>query len=569
MNYIEEQKRFERAKEYGVEFSYNEKQNCLKINDLYLFFDQEKAYLEADLPVNEGFFDISWKDFVPQTTSDWIHFSVDVISGILDVIPTGVTQVISLVLDIIHGLAYFVEAQYDTKNTTALYIGGAITLAAASIPGAGNIGGLVAKSAVKGGKSIFKLLANFLPIPIAAKIFRKLLNFGKVGKAVNSTLLKNTDKWWMKGLSKLPVVDKILKTSPKYVDYFAKNASKYLTKDINLARKAMGEHLTKNVSKSYKKLPKDIKKFIPEKEYAAILRKNADELLPSFDKIKANPDKYLKTFGADNIPTLNKQLESKVINKVNFKKKLAEDAFNSKFSNPIVRAWYKRSFQRKAGKQIANELKLGKKFNYNKMLDNMVKTTPSSVIARFAKQGVKKGIPVALKQKINSYLREPEIVAPITGGIAPIDTDTDNTQADPNEVQKQTVRRDKPVDVTLMDKFNLKKSHIESLSEMGESKIVFETPDKKGEDGKLYMSGGVYDTFDFTTSMSLYTNEEELFDDLVKIGKKNAGKKRKTVRKGELKKWEKTPMVSTPYITELDNQRYNLILWSEKDLKYH
>ena len=41
MNYIDDHKKFETAKEYGVEFSYNKTQNCLKINDLYLFFDQK------------------------------------------------------------------------------------------------------------------------------------------------------------------------------------------------------------------------------------------------------------------------------------------------------------------------------------------------------------------------------------------------------------------------------------------------------------------------------------------------------------------------------------------------
>jgi len=140
------------------------------------------------------------KGMVPDTLEDWIHLGVDVISGLFDAfgaVTFGGTNVISLIIDILHGLYYLGEA-YGIIGTPkpekkAEYIMmGMITIGFAFVPGIGNAANIALKGTLKSS------------VKSGARTFaKKILGNGLLYKAVKKTLsffFKTGPKAFLKGL---------------------------------------------------------------------------------------------------------------------------------------------------------------------------------------------------------------------------------------------------------------------------------------------------------------------------------------------------------------------------------
>ena len=564
MNYLNKYEPYNEQPKIDFDITFNTKYNCLKIGELYLFMNEEKAYLEHELPLNESFFGIDWSDFLPKTTSDWIHLSADVVTGIVSVLgPVG--YAVSVVLEIIHGLSYFVEAYYDKPNETSLMIGGAITLIMAFIP-AGAVGNIVAKTAKRGGKSILKAVYKGTGAKMTIKMMKFLMSFGKVTAKTTSVLQKNADSWWLKGLKKLPGVEKIFEIAPKQLKKFEQKITKHLLNgEIKPAIKAMNTYFKQNSKLSYKALPKATQKIINEKDYWEIFLKFSNKSLPSLEDIKLNPSKFVDLFDEKKLPLLMKNVEKTITGRTNSYKTILDNGFKNSVENPLARKFFSRNFNRKANKLVVKSLKEGVEPDpsiVSKFVKNYFEAMTPTTLKGFMRRGIRKGIPMALKAKINDITRDEEVVAPTPATpVVPTPTPVDSVGDGDDIVSNQKIKGGKKKesddrDFDMMNEFNLTDSNIDRIEEMFSSKIIFEAPNRKGEKGELYLSGGVYKTFDLGDDIKLYDDEEELYDDLVKIGKKKAGKKKKNVRKGEMKKWEKSPLISTPYIKEMDNQRF-------------
>jgi len=136
------------------------------------------------------------KGMVPDTLEDWIHLGVDVISGLFDAfgaVSFGGTNVISLIIDVLHGL-YYIGAAYGvggidrTSKKEEYLLMGAITMGFAFVPGIGNAANIALKGALKssakaGSKTfIKKVLGNNLLVKGLKKVFKFF--FSKGPKAV-------------------------------------------------------------------------------------------------------------------------------------------------------------------------------------------------------------------------------------------------------------------------------------------------------------------------------------------------------------------------------------------------
>ena len=173
MSFIETFSEFE-LNNNKINIFYHKEGRCFKINDYYVFLDDRKVIKENEL-ANEGF-----SDYLPKTTSGWIHLGVDVVSTIVSFVgPLGYG--ISIVIDILHAIAYFVESQYDKENEENLIIGGIITAAFALLPAA--VGGVVKgilKTTRGSGTSIFSVIMKTNKIPNSTK--KSLIKHWKITK---------------------------------------------------------------------------------------------------------------------------------------------------------------------------------------------------------------------------------------------------------------------------------------------------------------------------------------------------------------------------------------------------
>lgn len=93
--------------------------------------------------------------FSNMSTSDKVHLAVDAVSTILDF--TGIGTLPAVIIDVAHGISYFVEAFFyeNQKEKEDLYLAGYITLGFALLPGL-QAAAPVIKTALKGGKVSIK-----------------------------------------------------------------------------------------------------------------------------------------------------------------------------------------------------------------------------------------------------------------------------------------------------------------------------------------------------------------------------------------------------------------------------
>jgi len=522
---------------------YNKENKIFKINDHYIFLNDKIIVKKSEL-INEGL-----SDYLPKTTSGWIHLGVDVTSAIVDFIP-GIGNAISFVIDVLHAVAYFIEAYFDKNNRFDLILGGIITAIFATIPGMGNIGSIAIKSLIRGAKigggGIFKAIikTTLIPLKLKGKILSKLFNLNWIKNWAVKILGKHTDSWWFKLMNKIPIVNKMTKFVDNNLDIILKESDEVIKKEFKLYQKGVLKNIEKSASNYYKNMSKETKNIINEKDFLDIVKNKSSNITPKqSDIIDGN---IPKNFEKETLK-ISTQIENTILNLKNE----SNVFFTSQFGSNILKKLYKPSYNKTINKEIINGLKDGTKINYKEIITNLIKKTPTSILKQIPKTVLKKGAPVLLKNML-FQLED--------GTLKSDDERKNEVEKEDIDVATDMLTKDNIIDKneeekSFEDKWNLYESKVLSLEGLGKTDLVFYTPDKQGEDGKLLFEGGIFKAQDFTNSMSLYEDNDELFNDLVKIGKKKEDKKRK-VRKGETKKWEKSPLLSTPYIEELDNQRF-------------
>jgi hypothetical protein len=548
MHNIEKFKFFEENKSELNIFFHKESQ-CLRIDNYYLFLNEQKLVTESDL-VKEGF-----SDYLPLTTSAWIHLGVDTVSAIVDLIP-GIGNAISFVIDILHTLAYFVEAYYDEKNRFSLTMGGIITGIFATIPGVGNIGSLALKSTIRaaktGGGGIFKgiVKSSLIPVSMKGRILKKLFNIGSIKTWIVKGLDKHSDSWWFKLMNKIPIINKMTKFVTNNLDTVLKQGDEYIKQNFKLYQKTAAKEAKEACLTHYKTMSRRFRKAIPEDDFLKISNKKIQKNLPKQADVAAGniPKDFTK---------LGTQSAKQTKQVYDFYKTKADAFFNSQFKSSFLKSMYKAGYKKAINKEIVKAMTTGSKINYKHVVSTLIKRTPKSLLKQIPKQVLKKGAPILLKNTLFK-LEDGEVDPEAEKTMVVDDTEDKNTVL----TAKAEKEAEKEADefVNFKDKWELYESHLLSVDGLGITTLVFHTPDKDGEEGRLMFEGGVFKVQDFSSRMKLYNDDEELFNDLVKVGKKKEKKKesKRKVRKGELNKWEKTPLISTPYIEELDDQRFEI-----------
>lgn len=550
---------------------FNKTLNCMKIDSLYFFLSEEKV-LDTNGILNENMFtdaisglgsmisDISWSSLIPDTTSEWIHLGVDVISGIIDFIPT-IGNAISVVIDLLHAIAYFIEAEFNPEEKTQLYLSGGITAFFALVPFAGNFGSVALKKSLgassKLGGNIFKsIIGNsiLLPVKLIKKFTKFIFRLPLIQKKALQIILKNQDKWWFKGLIKLPIIKKMVNFIKNGLDDALINASKWLTKDFNMYQKAVIGSLENNARNIYKKSDNLVKKIINEEDFVKLYMnkvssKYGDDIFESLsmngqvlNKANQKVVDFYSNNGYKNI-IKNKDFFGNSITKEIMEAKTLSKSFIKDNVPVAVRPYISKFFETEVAKHIAKNG--NKQIPYDTLLKKSFRKLPKHIIKKIPKLVLTKIPSVIIKQLVNDDKID----------IKEIKDDNTSLEDLPNGDDVASIESKSR---SKYDKFAesnyLEIGQVDNVDEIGTMYIDFKTPNKQGEDGKLIQGGGVFMKRDITNTMDLYTDRNDLLNDLILVGKKRDNKKR--IRNGEYKKWELSSKFTTPYIGSEDNIRY-------------
>lgn len=209
------------------------------------------------------------KEYLPKDVEDWIHFSVDTLSLLLDLLGPftgGAGTAASAVIDVIHGVTYLVLSQTTHKEKEYEYLFlGLVTIGFAVYPGIGNTATLGLKAFIKKNpignmafsawitklngswlmkpiKSIFKFFANNVPkfVGLFSKLFDKLLGI---------TLVKSIFKYL--GITKTARI--VMDNMQKYVSKLLKLLGvddKFILNQTRVVTKKVGKNKTKTYLQS-------------------------------------------------------------------------------------------------------------------------------------------------------------------------------------------------------------------------------------------------------------------------------------------------------------------------------
>jgi len=234
------------------------------------------------------------KGMVPDTLEDWIHLGVDVISGLFDAfgaVTFGSTNVISLIIDVLHGL-YYIGAAYGvgvdrTSRKEEYLLMGMITMGFAFVPGIGNAANIALKNSLKsatksGAKSLTKkILGNGLLAKGVKKVFQFFFTKGpKVVLKHFKTILEYLSgfrliKWLFNKLGINKIAGFFFKNADRVLDDMASSkVIKQLGKEIGVPVEKMA---TKTVSKVTRETAKDALQVTAAKSFKKVAFKDASE----------------------------------------------------------------------------------------------------------------------------------------------------------------------------------------------------------------------------------------------------------------------------------------------------
>ena len=571
MDFILDYDRFN--KQNKLDLLWNEKLKCIKIDNFYIFPDKELVLESGDNRLNELFgMDLNLTSLLPQDISGWTHLGVDAISGIISSFPIG-GKIISSVVDMLHGMSYFVEAGYKESSNEkfSLTVCGIITLAFGVIPALGVENAVsatlkraitvITKSGI--GKFISWLIKYTIGLPLimTKTLFKAIFNISILKQAVTKFLLKNQDTWIFKALYKVPVVKQIIDFFKKNLDFIFSNAEKYIAKDLDLFKKATISELNTAYKASYKTLDKKLQSILTEEQFVKANLKHAESELALLEvsKIADNPSLLIKE-GKTYVNSLFSTTSSKTI------KEITE--LSSKFDKIVLEKYP--TIAKIAGSELKKQLgdiylnNIGKVFSddiIGKIVAQSIKKLPKEILKKLPTVLLKRLGIVAVKDVVTNVGKTDNSDEENTQNTISSNSNTDNTtKTDTKEPDKivSTAVPDKTIESTddaeFKKKYHLKVSIVDSISNLGQMTLTFRTPEKDGENGKLILEGSIFDAFDLTPTLKSYDNEEELLKDLKIVGKKDDNKT--DLRDNELRKWEKSEILSTPKIKDDVDSRY-------------
>jgi len=235
------------------------------------------------------------KGMVPDSLEDWIHLGIDVISGLFDAfgaVTFGGTNVISLIIDILHGL-YYIGAAYGIvgsmppEKKDEYLLMGMITMGFAFVPGIGNAANIALKgtlkSSVKSGAKTFvkKILGSGVLYKAVKGVFKFFFKSGPkaVLKAFKTVLEYLSGyrliRWLFKKLGIKKITGFFFKNADRVLDDMATSKFiKALGKEIEEPVSSMA---TKTVTKITRETAKDALQISASKQFTNLGLKKATE----------------------------------------------------------------------------------------------------------------------------------------------------------------------------------------------------------------------------------------------------------------------------------------------------
>lgn len=293
------------------------------------------------------------KKFLPSSPDEWKHFSIDSISLVLDILGPftwGTTSVLSMLIDLLHGISYIGDATSEPQNQIENYLMGIITIGGALIPSGGNLTSItVRRIASKNGKNlknffqeitskdwISNMLVKFInklkKIPSMIDNLVKKINSNKVTKRLFEFFNGNK---LVKGLS--DSIKKAIKKISNWIPFKNWLRKSGLKVDDDIA-KAMGKS---KMTLSNKKMAKFLKEegYLTKKGLKNISKKSL------FDKKTA---KYLYDKGY-----ISEDIMSKVLSGNRTLKSVLKSVDDELFAD-IIKKHYKKTFAKFLGRGIVH-----------------------------------------------------------------------------------------------------------------------------------------------------------------------------------------------------------------------
>jgi hypothetical protein len=582
------------------EYYWNPASKCLRIDEYYLFLEHNIILEKKDFNcgrLNELF----GLDLIPDTLSEWMHLGTDVASGILGAIPGF--QGASILLDVLHGLAYFAEASNkDNENERyGLYLGGVITLSMAFLPPVfKNIAGAIAKKTgiTMVGKFIWWLTKN------AAK-FTKGLVSGKfigdfisgifrlipsLGKKVAGVVGKFEATSGFKLLNKVPAIKTMTEFLKNKFSVVLGETTQMMAKDLNIYKMSLRKQLPETLATSYRNLDSSVKAMIDEKTFVEMAIKKVEKRYISKitqQTLAQRGGGKLLMLGKDLLsPQKIAQFSSKVLEKnaVTIEKEVAAEIAKSPWKKAIAEPLKKEAME------YAIKNKVGaiaaKAIPYEKLItpamkrlpiDVLKKVIPGSILKTFIKGGAVAGVKTTVKAVADAGNKESESESESDSTTDTNTSQTTNLEYDSDsdsESNSNNTANNDDVNVNLIKKGKILTQKFENIKEeagvvdrfetIGHVELQFRVPDRSRNDdddsGHIILSENeVFNAVNISNTLTDYTDADNLLSDLKIMGKK--GEDKGNLRDRELKKWQKSQTLSSPYIqSEVCRYEYYFVI---------
>jgi hypothetical protein len=547
---------------------WNAAAKCIRIDEHYLFVEHNLVLEKNDERLNEF---LDWKSLMPDTPMEWVHLGVDGVSAIASAFP-GAGTLISFAIDMIHAVSYFIEAQYTNNQSEkwSLWVGGAITgiMGLMTAPSAKNVLGAMLKGGLKGGvgslfKNSFKLAikGGNIPFRIIGFFIRQCFRIGGLRKRFYNFIVKNESSSTFKLLSKIPMFRKVVNFVKTKMGRAMTELSEIFVKDLDAYKIGIRAELPKMFSKSYDQLDRSIRKTMDKKTFVKMSMDHAENmyLKPLTKESIAAGTHTLKVgsevFSKEAIATASTAHAKHVMNRV--QKEVAQEIA----SNPWMKA-VKTNLTKEAAKRAMNQT-TKEAIPYDQIAKKIIAEVPEAALKKLplniVKPLIKAGF-IAGKEVATDYIQNPYDSINTDGN-----GDVDNSHiADPssdnntssNDDKKEVVNSEAKKDHSyLTEQYNLKVGSVERVENIGDLSLVFQTPERTREEddnsGSLYIEEtSVFERKDLTQDMQDYDTMDELLDDLKMLGIKSED--RETLRDRDMKKWQRTSSMSTPFIESKD-----------------
>jgi hypothetical protein len=557
------------------EFHWSAEAKCLRIGEHYIFFEKNLVLERKDFESERLNEEWGLSSIMPDSVSDWMHLGVDVSSAIISTLgPFGVGA--SFLIDIAHAGAYFYEAEgKDDATRTALRIGGAITgiMAVVAIPAVKNTISAAAKAILTiGGKvAIIKAILGLgkkFGAGLVKGIITKLFGFELIGKNVAKMIGKYETSKVFKLLYKVPVFKKIIDFVRTKFTKITADVSTIMVKELNIYKMSLRKELSVGLSKSYKNLDSATKAMMDEKTFIKVgLEKAEKQYISKLTKenLAAKGGSQYLSIGKDLLTSkklVDFGVKTHTANAAIIKKEVAEYIA----ANPSKKALQKHletealahASKSKIGTIAAKEIPYEQLLKGATKRAKLAKVAGKSAAKSTSTLGTRAAFVIGKEYATDGY--EELYRTYVDGDSSSSDSSSSSSDTSSSDSSSSVTASSTSGDTTnydaiaksMLEKFDsLRKGLVDTHMEIGNLNLVFKTPERTRQEdddsGNLFIAETeIFNEQNITTSLVDYSDADTLLTDLKLLGIKERTKER--LRDRELKKWQISKKLTTPYI---------------------